>query len=126
MNNEAASAGTASAKGVFHAETFIHPPRPAYVPNRHPDQRHFGEDRYEAVCGVTNSGGSCEGNAAVNVNRLGQMPGVARIEVFSRLIDGTAFSAAIKLSPAQLRELARRLIDAAADIEAEERQGGAA
>ena len=126
MNKEANDADTVSAKGVFCAQTFTHAPRPAIVPASHPDQRYFGEDRYEAVCGVTNSGGSCEANAAVNVNRLGQMPGVARIEVFSRLIDGAAFSAAIKLSPAQLRELARRLIDAAADIEAEERQGGAA
>lgn len=119
MNNEAASAGTASAKGVFHAEPFIHTPRPAYVPNSYPDQRYCGADSCVATCGMPNNSGDRDATARVSVARIGHMPGAARLAVDSTLIEGAQFAFAVTLRPDQLRELARCLIDAAADIEAE-------
>ena len=47
------------------------------------------------------------------------MPGAARLAVDSLPIDGAAFSFSVTLRPDQLRELARCLIDAAADIDSE-------
>lgn len=119
MNNEAASAGTASAKGVFHAEPFTHTPRPAYVPESYREQRYFGADSHAATCGVPNNSGCSDATATVSVERIGHMPGAARLAVNSMPIDGAKFAFAVTLRPDQLRELARCLIDAAADIEAE-------
>ena len=125
MNNEAASAGTASAKGVFHAEPFTHTPRPALVPDSHPTQRYFGADSHTATCGIPNNHGRHDATATVGVERIGHMPGAARLAVDSMPIEGAKFAFAVTLCPEQLRELARCLIDAAADIEAEQ-EGGAA
>ena len=123
MNNEAASAGTASAKGVFHAEPFTHTPRPAYVPESYREQRYFGADSHAATCGMPNNSGDRDATARVSVERIGHMPGAARLAVDSMPIDGAKFAFTVTLRPDQLRELARCLIDAAADIEQE---GGAA
>ena len=71
MNNEAASAGTASAKGVFHAEAFIHTPRPAYVTNSHPGQRYFGADSLTATRGIKNNNSLSDTTASVGVERGG-------------------------------------------------------
>lgn len=119
MNNEATSAGTASAMGAFHAEPFTHTPRPAYVPESYREQRYFGADSHAATCGVPNNSGDRDATARVSVVRIGRMPGAARLSVDSMLIDGAKFVFAVTLRPDQLRELARCLIDAAADIEAE-------
>ena len=119
MNNEAASAGTVSATGVFHAEPFTHTPRAAYVARGYRDQRYFGADSHAATRGIQNNSGVSDTTATVSVERIGRMPGAARLAVDSMLIEGAKFSFAVKLSPDQLRELARCLIDAAADIEAE-------
>lgn len=119
MNNEAASAGTASATGVCHAEPFTHTPRPAYVPESYREQRYFGADSHAATCGVPNNSGGSDATAKVSVERIGHMPGAARLAVNSMPIDGAKFAFAVTLRPDQLRELARCLIDAAADIEAE-------
>ncbi len=126
MNNEAASAGTASAKGVFHAEPFTHTPRPAIVRDSRTDQRYFGADGRMATCGIKNNNSLSDATASVGVERVGHQPGAARLWVDSWVIEGMSSSTTIKLRPDQLRELARCLIDAAADIDAEERQGGAA
>lgn len=98
---------------------FTHTPRPAIVPDSHPTQRYFGADSHKAICGIPNNHGRHDATAKVGVERIGHMPGAARLSVDSWVIEGTSFSTTIKLSPAQLRELARCLIDAAADIEAE-------
>lgn len=119
MNNEAASAGTASAKGVFHAERFTHTPRPAYVPESYRDQRYFGADSHVATCGMSNNSGDRDATARVRVERMGHTPGAARLSVDSMPIEGAKFAFAVTLRLDQLRELARCLIDAAADIEAE-------
>ena len=108
MNNEASSAGT-----------FTHTPRPAYVPEGYREQRYFGADRHAATCGMPNNSGHRDATARVSVERIGHMPGAARLAVRSTRIEGAEFAFAITLRPDQLRELARCLIDAAADIEAE-------
>lgn len=104
---------------------FTHTPRPAYTPDSHPDQRYFGADRHTATCGIPNNTGRGDATATVGVERIGHMPGAARLSVDSLTIEGAAFSFTVTLRPDQLRELARRLIDAAADIETEQ-EGGAA
>lgn len=114
MKNEAITAGSATAAG-----TFTHTPRPAIVPDSRPDERYFGADSLTETCGIKNNNGRSDATASVGVERIGHMPGAARLSVDSWVIEGTSFSTTIKLSPAQLRELARCLIDAAADIEAE-------
>lgn len=119
MNNEAASAGTASAKGVFHAEPFTHTPRPAYVAESYVDERYFGADIRAATRGIRNNSGGSDATATVSVERIGRMPGAARLAVDSMPIGGAKFSFTVTLRRDQLRELARCLIDAAADIEAE-------
>lgn len=108
MNNEASSAGT-----------FTHTPRPAYVPESYREQRYFGADSHAATCGMPNNSGVRDATARVSVERIGHMPGAARLAVHSMLIEGAEFAFAITLRADQLRELARCLIDAAADIEAE-------
>ena len=112
-------------KAAHTAAPFTHTPRPALVPDSHPTQRYFGADRYTATCGIPNNCGRCDATATVGVERIGHMPGAARLAVDSLPIDGAAFSFTVTLRPDQLRELARCLIDAAADIEAEQ-EGGAA
>ena len=112
-------------KAAHTAAPFTHTPRPALVPDSHPTQRYFGADSHTATCGIPNNSGRCDATATVGVERIGHMPGAARLSVDSWVIEGMSFSTTIKLSPAQLRELARCLIDAAADIEAEQ-EGGAA
>lgn len=119
MNNEAASAGTASANGVFHAERFTHTPRPAYVPESYREQRYFGANSHAATCGIPNNSGDRDATARLSVERIGHMPGAARLSVDSMPIEGAKFEFTVTLRPDQLRELARCLIDAAADIEAE-------
>ena len=126
MNKEANDADTVSAKGVFCAQTFTHAPRPATVPDNYPTQRYFGADSHSATCGIPNNHGRHDATARVSVERIGHMPGAARLAVDSMPIEGANFAFNVMLRPDQLRELARCLIDAAADIEAEERQGGAA
>ena len=105
---------------------FTHTPRPAIVPDSHPTRRYFGEDRHTVMCGIANNHGRHDATATVGVERIGHMPGAAQPAVDSLTIEGAAFSFTVTLRPDQLRELARCLIDAAADIEAEEQQGGAA
>ena len=112
-------------KAAHTAAPFTHTPRPALVTDSHPTQRYFGADSHTATCGIPNNSGSRDSTATVGVERIGHMPGAARLSVDSWVIEGTSFSTTIKLSPSQLRELARCLIDAAADIEAEQ-EGGAA
>ena len=112
-------------KAAHTAAPFTHTPRPAIVPDSRPDQRYFGADSHTATCGIPNNSGRRDATATVGVERIGHMPGAARLSVDSWVIEGMSFSTTIKLSPAQLRELARCLIDAAADIEAEQ-EGGAA
>ena len=112
-------------KAAHTPAPFTHTPRPALVPDSHPTQRYFGADSHTATCGIPNNCGRCDATATVGVERIGHMPGAARLSVDSWVIEGTSFSTTIKLSPSQLRELARCLIDAAADIEAEQ-EGGAA
>ena len=112
-------------KAAHTAASFTHTPRPAIVPDSRPDQRYFGADSLTATCGIKNTNRLFDTTASVGVERIGHMPGAARLSVDSWVIEGTSFSTTIKLSPAQLRELARCLIDAAADIEAEQ-EGGAA
>ena len=107
------------------AAPFTHTPRPALVTDSHPTQRYFGADSYTAMCGIPNNSGSRDSTATVGVERIGHMPGAARLAVDSLPIEGAKFSFAVTLRPDQLRELARCLIDAAADIEAEQ-EGGAA
>ena len=107
-------------KAAHTAAPFTHTPRPAIVPDSRPDQRYFGADSLTAMCGIKNTNSRFDTTASVGVERIGHMPGAARLS-----IEGMSFSATIKLNPAQLRELARCLIDAAADIEAEQ-EGGAA
>lgn len=119
MNNEATSAGTASATGALHAEPFTHTPRLAYVPESYREQRYYGADSHAATCGTPNNSGHRDATARVSVERIGHMPGAARLAVDSAVIEGAQFAFAITLRPDQLRELARCLIDAAADIEAE-------
>ena len=104
---------------------FTHTPRPAIAVRSasRPDQRYFGADSLTAMCGIKNTNSRFDTTASVGVERIGHMPGAARLSIDSWVIEGTSFSATIKLRPAQLRELARCLIDAAADIEQE---GGAA
>lgn len=104
---------------------FTHTPRPAIVPDSHPTQRYFGADSHKAICGIPNNHGRHDATAKVGVERIGHMPGAAQLSVDSLPIDGAAFSFTVTLRAAQLRELARCLIDAAADIEAEQ-EGGAA
>lgn len=120
MTKEAPSVGTASAKGVFHAEPFTHTPRPAHVPESYREQRYFGADSNAATSGIPNNSGYRDATARVSVERIGHMPGAARLSVDSMLIDGAEFAFNVTLRPDQLRELARCLIDAAADIEAEQ------
>ena len=112
-------------KAAHTAAPFTHTPRPAIVPDSRPDQRYFGADSLTATCGIKNTNSRSDTTASVGVERIGHMPGAARLSVDSWVIEGMSFSTTIKLSPAQLRELARCLIDAAADIEAEQ-EGGAA
>ena len=112
-------------KAAHTAAPFTHTPRPALVPDSHPTQRYFGADSHTATCGIPNNCGHFDATATVGVERIGHMPGAARLAVDSLPIDGAAFSFTVTLRPDQLRELARCLIDAAADIEAEQ-EGGAA
>ena len=113
MNNEATQSVPASVNNIF-----THTPRQAIVWDSHPGQRYFGEDSHTATCGLPNNNGIADASALVGVERIGHMSGAARLVVESLRIDGASFSVAAQLRPAQLRELARRLIDAAADIEA--------
>ena len=112
-------------KAAHTAAPFTHTPRPAIVPDSRPDQRYFGADSHTATCGIPNNSGRRDATATVGVERIGHMPGAARLAVDSMPIDGAKFAFTVALRPDQLRELARCLIDAAADIEAEQ-EGGAA
>lgn len=104
---------------------FTHTPRPAIVPDSHPTQRYFGADSHTATCGIPNNHGRHDATATVGVERIGHMPGAARLSVDSLTIKGDRFAFTFTLRAAQLRELARCLIDAAADIEAEQKGGAA-
>ena len=106
-------------KAAHTAAPFTHTPRPALVTDRHPTQRYFGADIRAATRGIRNNSGGSDATATVSVERIGRMPGAARLAVDSMLIDGATFAFTVTLRPDQLRELARCLIDAAADIEAE-------
>ena len=112
-------------KAAHTPAPFTHTPRPALVTDSHPTQRYFGADSHTATCGIPNNHGRHDATATVGVERIGHMPGAARLAVDSLPIDGAAFSFTVTLRPEQLRDLARCLIDAAADIEAEQ-EGGAA
>ena len=106
-------------KAAHTAAPFTHTPRPAIVPDSRPDQRYFGADSLTAMCGIKNTNSRFDTTASVGVERIGHMPGAARLAVDSMPIEGAKFAFDVTLCPDQLRELARCLIDAAADIEAE-------
>ena len=67
---------------------FTHTPRPAIVPDSRPDQRYFGADSHAATCGIPNNSGRRDATATVGVERIGHMPGAARLAVDSMPIDG--------------------------------------
>lgn len=102
---------------------FTHTPRPAIAEARYADQRYFGTDHTTAVLGIKN-GAPADFTAAVTVLRF-ERSKYAHVEINTGYIEGARFSANVSLPPDALRELARCLIDAAADIEAEQ-EGGAA
>lgn len=107
MQTEANTAAPAPAGAEF-----VHTPRPADVPDGHPRQRYFGAPGRAAIGIVTSDGtearvlrwsGEPHAEVGLRVGRLG--PSSAQVT--------------LALNAAELRELARRLIDAAADIEAD-------
>lgn len=111
MKTEANSAAPATAGAEF-----VHKPRQPHIGGSTfaKDQRYFGEDGFSAINGFCNA----ERRAAVQVMRFsGQR--VARMMTRSNAIEGFSGEIDIELDPRGLREIARRLIDAAADIEAE-------
>ena len=103
--------------------TFTHTPRPARMPASHPSQRYFGADLDTGVLGL-HTAAQQPHTASVTVLRHAPER-TAQVEINSGHLPGAYFNVHAELAPDALRELARCLIDAAADIEAEQ-QGGAA
>jgi len=101
---------------------FVHAPRPAQLPEEaeYSDQRRYGKDRDAAYEGVP----SKTDGMAVEVMRFAPRLH-AEIRIESRDLNTGYQIVAVRasLGLSDLRELARCLIDAAADIE---EQGGAA
>lgn len=96
------------------SSTFVHAPRPAWVPSEAENawQRSFGTDNYSAICGLQLRDAE-SGRMSISVLRSAKKE-VARLEI---ALGATCHVRAL-LDPAELRDLAARLIDAAHDIEA--------
>lgn len=90
---------------------FTHTPRPALVPERHRTQRYYGDFRAEAAAGLL---------AADSISRvrLLRFLGKKTAQLELSVPNGNLH---VDLDAATLRELARRLIDAAADLDQEAR-----
>lgn len=116
MKTEALTAAPAPAQAETKAYPFLHVPRPARVPNEYRRQRYYGANETQAIIGQKNCGGT------VRVRVLATEPGQVGIEIDS-MSDGLRATIAVSLGAEALLEVARCLIDAAADIE---NQGGAA
>lgn len=95
-------------------EEFRHTIRPAHVPETNARQRYFGESEQLGMRGVCSVVGTC----AASVMRY---CGYAYAQVQVDIIDAPDGEASLRvnLAPDALRELARCLLDAAADIEAD-------
>ena len=91
---------------------FTHEARLPFVPDVHPRQRYFGPGS-SAVSGLFND----RETARVVVWRWSGDERVARLEIVARQVNGFSAGVQVLLASHQLRELAARLIDAAADIE---------
>ena len=105
MNNEASQSVPASVNNIF-----THKPRPAIVAIADRHQRRFGANHrlpYDGVRAIRSS-------LSIEVFRRAALPH-AELTVHLGAGVGGVIAA---LTPDALRELARRLIDAAADIEA--------
>lgn len=110
MKTEATNAEAAPASAQTYK--FAHEARLPFVPDALPRQRYFGPGS-SAVIGVFNDHES----ARIRVCRFSGDERVARLEIVSRRVNGFSASVEVLLASHQLRELAARLIDAAADIE---------
>lgn len=95
---------------VPQPEPFTHTPRPAFVPQdpEHAWQRTFGDDSYGAVVGMRLAAGG-----AFRVLRFAENDKACVGVEF-----GCHASVRLYADPIELREMARRLIDAAYDIDA--------
>ena len=98
------------------AGTFTHTPRPALIPASHPQLRRFGADKetldYKLKC---SSKTARPMQAEARVLRDGERDAA---ELTLKLGLYTNAEITVELTPDELRDLARRLIDAAHDLEA--------
>lgn len=92
--------------------TFIHAPREAYVWSDHPKQRYFGKDYLDV--------GQKRRDTSIQVWRMqGEATAHLDIDLYG---EGAQTTVRVRINAADARELARRLIDAAADIEAHQNE----
>lgn len=97
-------------------EPFIHQPRPAFFSSgEHAWMHQFGANQLDAIFGVRSCGGLA--STAVVLRSARESHATLRVEIDLGRANSFA-SAELPLDPVGLRELARRLVDAAADIEA--------
>ena len=89
---------------------FVHTPRPAQASETYRDQRYFG--------GRIENAAACASACARVYRRRGDAGAEVSLATFG--INGLRAEMAVDLPPSALRELARCLIDAAADIESEQ------
>lgn len=81
---------------------FIHAPRPAFINDVSPELRYYGADRIDAICG------RC---------RVRRTEGHASLCISYGAWTNVQFDAQVVMTAKQLRELARRCIDAAHDLD---------
>lgn len=91
------------------ANIFTHTPREAYVWSDYPKQRYFGKDHLDV--------GQKRRDTDIQVWRM-QGEATAHLDV-TQYGEGAQTTVRVRINAADARELARRLIDAAADFEAE-------
>ena len=92
---------------------FAHTIRPAHVPATHTRQRYFGESEQLGVLGLRSISGA---RAASVMRYCGDAYAQVQVDIYAP--DDGGVRLRVNLAPDALRELARCLLDAAADIEA--------
>lgn len=91
---------------------FHHTPRPAHVTGEQGSQCYFGATERHGILGVR----TLEGGHALSVMRF-RAAGREAMLIVNIDADGGNCRVHVELAPSELRELARNLIDAAADID---------
>ncbi|WP_428001819.1 hypothetical protein [Acidovorax sp.] len=91
---------------------FVHVPRPPEVNKDHPDQRYFGRNDY----GGYGMPVQADPDSRIRAHRFAS-DSVAHLRMFTGHRAGLSAEITAPLKPAELRELAQVLLDAAHDIE---------